>query len=346
MINNNSFVKIFSFVLCLALTLGSFTLLISAKEEKYTPIEWEMDDKVEYLMGGDKRYDRYYVRGAFYGDASSAFYFSDPVEYDGASCQVYGDSAYPHIVSVKANNGYSYVFVDGQGREILDSFVDRSDCIYFLEVFDVEYTKITRDIVEDLDKEYNRNTKLKRVDVAELGEADILEITVHDRTESKASQHGAVYIMPDGSYYYVCFEKLDNSYFDADGYFSYRSGSVGVYELDARTRADIESAREDMIPRERKIIYESRVISGYCDIDGNPVDDKDLDDPEERAVAIVMFYVVTILVGIVLPALLLAFGLGMARSKKTGYAKCWYALLVTSVIWILAAILFVLIVIL
>lgn len=107
-----------------------------------------------------------------------------------------------------------------------------------------------------------------------------------------------------------------------------------------------ERTREDMIPRERKIIYESRVISGYCDIDGNPVDDKDLDDPEERAVAIVMFYVVTILVGIVLPALLLAFGLGMARSKKTGYAKCWYALFVTSVIWILAAILFVLIVIL
>ncbi len=341
---NDYIIKIFSFVLCLVMLVGISVLAVGAKELEYTPVEWELDENLEYIYGGDKRYDRYYVRGAFYADADSVFYFTNGALYDGSYRQVYGESAYPHIVSAKTEPGYSCIFVDMEGKAILDSFLNKTDCIYYLEDFDTSYTKIDKDIVEYLDKGYSKQSMLKWVDVSELGEADIFEITVHDKTETKAYQHGAVYIMPNKSYYYVCFEDLNNSYFDADGYFSYRSGSVQVYELTDQARSDIDEAMASMTPRVREIIYEDLVISGYYDIDGNPIDQTE--DPDYGLGAIVSFVVITIVAGIIIPVALLILGLVLANSQKTGKAKCWYALSACAALWILSAAVFLLLIIL
>ncbi len=326
-------------LLCLALTLGSFALVLNAQREEYTPVEWEMDENAEYIYGGDKRYERYYAKGAFYKDARVEFCFSNGVSFDGRFCTVYGDSAYPQIVSVSLNNGYSYVFVDERGKEILDSFIDRSSCIYYLEKVGKSHAVISGELISELDRKYNRTAKLTQADVRDLGEAEILEITGHDSTESKAYQHGALYYMADGTCYYVCYEELNNTYFDADGFFSYRQGFVDAYPLDLTEREEIELARGDMKFTEHTLIYENDVISGYCDIYGNTIDKTD--DPGYRVTGIVLFYLAIFLVGIALPAVLLVLSLKMAGSRRTGEAKCWYALTVTSSLWMLSALLLV-----
>jgi len=233
--------------------------------------------------------------------------------------------------------------VDEEGKEILDAFLARTDCIYYLESLDnYNYTEIGENLVAALEASYqNQGLPRKWVDVRELGEADILEITVHDRTETKAYQHGAVYIMPNGSYYYVCFETLDNRFFDADGFFSYRSGSVHVYELDKAMRTQIDEAVDAMAPQKTTILYERYVMDGTYDVYGNPIDET---DSQDRRTDIVLFFVLTVFAGFLLPLAALIVGLALAHSKKTGRAKCWYALSICAVVWMLAAALFMLLV--
>ncbi len=345
----NNYIKVISFVLCFVMLFAMSTLFAGAKdksEEEYTPITWKMDENADYLYGDNKRFDRYYVRGAFYIDSEFSFYFKNKVDYDGRLCQVYGDSSDPHIVLVKYETGYSYVFADSKGKAILDSFVNRTECVYYLEDFNKTYTGINKELIDYLDEEYYNNVyNIDWVAVNELKSAKIYEITGHDKTKMVAYQHGAIYVMPNGVYYYVCFEDLDNSYFDADGYFSYRSGNVWVYELDNMTRKSINNAINDMSPQEHKKIYESDVIAGFYDIYGNPIDSSDeLDDPDFRLASIISFYVIAIIAGIIIPAVLFVVGLVLARPKKTGRVKCWYALSAATGIWILCAALFLLIV--
>ncbi len=344
----NEHIKIFSFILCFVMLLVFSVLATSAKEEEYTPVEWIVDEDLEYVYGGDKRYDRYYVRGAFYGDADSVFYFTNKALYNGSYCQVYGESAHPHIVSVRTEPGISCIFVDDEGKAILDAFLNRTDCIYYLENFNTgSYTNIDADIVTSLEASYNnKKAKLKWINVNELGEADIFEITVHDRTETKAYQHGAIYLMPNGIYYYVCFEDLDNSYFDADGYFSYRSGSVQVYELDRNTEKNINAAISNMITKKYNIIYERDVINGIYDIYGNPIEHTYDPDDSENILGLIIFILVMSFVAGIIPVALLILGIVLANSKKTGKAKCWYALSASAALWILSAALFLLLIIL
>ena len=171
--------------------------------------------------------------------------------------------------------------------------------------------------------------------------ADIFEITVHDQTETKAYQHGAIYIMPNGKYYYVCFEDLDNSYFDADGYFSYRMGSVPAYELDEKSRQNIDECIASMTPKLHEKIFEEDLIAD----NSYDYDYYDHLDPNFKFGSIVCFFAITIIVGIMIPAALIVLGIVFARSKKTNQAKCWYALSASAALWLLSALLFLILVI-
>ena len=153
--------------------------------------------------------------------------------------------------------------------------------------------------------------------------------------------------MPDGSYYYLCFKDLDNSYFDADGYFSYRSGSVQVYKLDDKSRLSIDESIANMTTKEHKKIYEDSVINGHYDIYGNPIDHTDdYNISSNRIGAVILFFVITFVLGIIVPVVLLILGLVLANSQKSGKGKCWYALVASAALWILSTLLFLLLVIL
>ena len=93
--------KLIAFLLSLVM-LSSLTVFLAGAEdsEEYVPVEWRFDESGESIYGGQRRYDRYYVKGAFYGYPKTAFYFMNRVEYEGEMCRIYGESAEPHIVSV------------------------------------------------------------------------------------------------------------------------------------------------------------------------------------------------------------------------------------------------------
>lgn len=315
-------------VICLTL-LMVFSLslcFVGAEEEEYTPIEWVMDEAATYLYGDEKYYDRYFVNGAFYSDAKCVFNFVNRVKFNGTMCQVYGDSIDPHIVCVRKNDGYSFVFVDEEGKRILDSFLQGEDCIYYLENNQNRYVPLDEQFVRLLDSSfYASDAPLTEKKVGELSEGTIYELTAHDSTELNAYQHGAVYVLPDGNTYYLCFDELDNTYFDADGYFSYRKGSVSLLKLEGSFLTDVEKAIPEMEYKTKEYRYESEYINKRenddSSSDGDPIG----------------FFIFAIPMGFVLPLAILVTGIVLAKSKKLGENKAWYWLSATAALWILAA---------
>lgn len=336
-------IKISSLILCLIMLLGIFPLTVFAGEQEYVPFEWTMDENARYIYGNDKRYDRFYVNYTFFNDSLGDYYFMNPVAYGGKDCQVYGDSADPHIVSVKKGDGYSFVFVDTQGKKILNDFLTRKDCTYYLESYaQNKLTTINKSFVSNLENLYNSNSGwLTQVSVASLGEAEILEIVVRDKTNSKAYQHGAIYIMGNNTYYYVCFEKLGNSYFDADGYFSYRSGTVKALRLNSDLCEDVDLTKGKLANKRVRRIYESNVVSGITDTNGDPLENNFFSGPEARKGAIIVFSILFVFLGLMLPVPFLILGLIFGRKSK-----CWHGLTVSSGVWFISALLLLIIMVL
>jgi len=318
--------RLFAFCLTLLMVFSLSICFVGAAEEEYTPIEWVMAEDATYLYGDEKYYDRYFVNGAFYSDAKCRFNFMNRVEFDGTMCPVYGDSIDPHIVCVQKNDGYSFVFVDEEGKGILDRFLQGEDCIYYLEDNQNRYAPLDEQFVRLLDSSfYASDAPLTEKKVGELSEGAIYELTAHDSTGLKAYQHGAVYVLPDGNTYYLCFDELDNSYFDADGYFSYRKGSVSLLKLEGSLLTDVEKAIPEMEYKTKEYLYESDYVNipgdeGYAP-EGDPLS----------------FFIFAIPMGFVLPLAILVTGIVLAKSKKLGENKAWYWLSATGALWILAA---------
>ena len=339
----NKLRKLSLLLLLLSVLLSAFA--VSADEApEYQPIVWEMDEERTYLMGNDVRYERYYVNGAFYGDAETTCYFYNTVSYKGEECGVYGNAARPDIVSVQTEPGYSTIFVTAKGRRLLDDLKLRVNCTYYFEdYYGATYSLLEDDFLNHLDRRYDIPAMTQSVEVGALGDADFYEITGHDATKSKAYQHGAVYLMENGTYYYVCFEDLDNSYFDADGFFSYRAGNVPAYPLNIEEKGEIDSLIDGMTEKQSFAIWEKDIMYGYTDLEGNVTDEA---LQEERAGAAVIFFLLVVVLGILLPGVLLTLGLIFANSQKTGKAKCWYAVVGGASLWLLTALVFLIIVLL
>ncbi len=95
---------------------------------------------------------------------------------------------------------------------------------YYLE------TDFDMTLLESLDELAASGTEAFSIDVRDLRLAECYEIVIYRGFEETV--HGAIYIL-DGAYCYLNYVNLGNQHFDADGYFSYRSGEVML------TRADI-----------------------------------------------------------------------------------------------------------
>ena len=270
------YIRIFSLLLALLILTAVVFMSGCDKPEppqEYIPITWTADEENDRIYGNEKAYDLYYYTEALYFDCRTVFCFMNDIEYNGSLCKVYGDSADPHIVSVELDNGEKVIFTDLAGRRILDRSLGERKCIYYLEENDEVYTVLDKDTLADLDDYYYANhDNFEYVNVSSLKKARILEITVHDELEHLSYEHGAVYIMPNGTYYYVCFEFLKYTCFDADGFFSYQSGTVKALVLDSDFQYYVDREAKKMKPKNQLSINEYDVYTGTVDVYGNPND--------------------------------------------------------------------------
>lgn len=331
-----AYIKIIA--VCLFFVMISALVVVSAAAEgEYIPIKWTMDENGVYLYGNEKRYERYDVNGMFYSDARVKYYFMNSVELDGRFCRIYGDALDPHIVSVEIEDDYSTVFVDAEGRKIIEDFLEARNNVYYLEYADDElYTVIDEDFVIMLDKEYDSTKSGKKITVkaSELQNALEYEVTAHDIRETRAYQYGGIYKMSDGNYYYLLYLDLDNSHFDANGMFSYRNGTVEISRLDGNVVNELKAKNHELIPKVYNHIYEEFVVEGIYDENGTYID---YEKPIHNEFNMAFFWIGFVLIGFVVPAVPTVFGLVLPNTKKCSNNKGWYALAGFGLVWILSA---------
>ncbi len=282
-------------------------------------------------LSGDKQYtlykEPYNIKTDFYVDAKTVYRYEngpswvyDGIEYFGAVSSPHADADFVWVKS--ASTIYLYTATD-EARERLDDFFNGVNSVYRLEKDnggDEGY--LNEETVGVLLAAAEAGNGAIEKDVRELGTYTIrYRIKICDATESLAYTYGMVYRI-DGKYYYVHYPALGNEHFDANGNFSYRSGTVTLYELDGKTSEAILNAAATAEYIWTDYDYEE-------DGDDFTLADPEVDEP--------VFWATCIFVGFVLPALLLLLGVLLPQIKALGKPKYWYVLAGVAAVWLILA---------
>ena len=319
--------KIISIVLVILMTL-SFAVPVSAQENIKSAEEWELTDGGKKLCFGTNEYVIYPDFNAEHFLPEEAFVFEgavtddDLVEYDVVVPQSNND-----IVCLAFTDNWleSSVYVTAEGKKTLDAFQDGMyghARIYNYHVWNGGYGELELEFLAELDK---FKGEVIDMNVNSLSEMDICPVYVYDITDTIEHHHGDIYI--DGDvYYYVNYDALDNSYFDADGYFSYRKGTVSVLKLDSEAVSVLNEVSNDL--EERFTEYEYSESNGF-DFGFSS------DGIFSSETASVIFWVFSGIFGFAIPLAIGVLGIVLALSKKPGKNKRWLVLPVLSLLWML-----------
>lgn len=213
--------------------------------------------------------------------------------------------------------GRDKIFVTEEGRAHLDGFFSGDSQEYL--IYD-EYGPYACELPASVKSELEAcEGEKKTFNLTSLPRYTRYDVKACDTKGVIGYSIGTVFYI-DNDFYYVDHEKLDNSYFDAEGNISFRKGSIELVKLDAQLTSKIGDHIDKMEYRSVRYEYE----------DGTAVSE-DASNFEYVWHAFIC------------PIGGIAAGLILPQCKKLGKPKRWYAVAALSaVILILSAILTVL----
>ena len=313
-------------LLSLALILPLVILGVSADEHEH--VKWSLSED-GMILSGDKTYYAYeFPAGGptIYGEAMNLYVYYNNVENDWirevaddeyATATVYAPYYDSEIVFLSIF-GEWYLYATPAGKAEMDAFASGRSTNYFLRVKSHESAPLDPSVVTSMEVARAKDGNKRTEEVVNLKTAHRFDVIVYDSTYTHAYTVGAVYRLEDGRDYYLHYLSLGNQHFDADGNFSYRSGSVELTLLDEEISAKLDGVGENITPWYTNYTYE---------------------DEMELVAPAPVFWTLYVLFVMGMPLALLIVGLAMARSKKRGYPKYWYILSIIAALWLLAAIL-------
>lgn len=203
------------------------------------------------------------------------------------------------------------------------------------------YAKIDGDLVSRINAFAKANPNATETfEVSDLAKYDVATTSFTLLSYSKnyvvAKECGGLYQIGD-DWYYVNFGDLDNNYFNAEGYFSYRKGAIALTKLDPALGAELTGIA--MTQNYWSYTYESE----YRYIEDDPFD---FGNYADSSAAKVFFWISFAFIGFVVPTIPLIFGLVLPNTKKRPHSKKWYAVACISLVWIISAAVIMLILIL
>ena len=204
-------------------------LLVSLAGCGGTYANWELSSDGTVLTETVKYNESYELVGSLFGMEIAGEIISfqnDVITEDGVYYYVYAPSEDPDVVYLTR---YSAVFVyvrDEVPPALMEYLagIPSSSKIVDRSAYGRDITEEERIALDDL-------APTDVFDVRELMNVPLYELRVYDSTGTIVHTHGGFYVVEE-SVYYVNYDALDNSHFDANGYFSYRSGSVEMVKLE------------------------------------------------------------------------------------------------------------------
>ncbi len=308
-------------LLSLALLLLVLALPISASpaSKNWT---WDWDDDI--LTDGEATYSRFELPLGYRMRPHTIYVYFNWVE--GPSGENYEVQSYKRdggIVWFDYYDSYDdHIFVTDEAYDSLEAFFDGEAENFYLhhEGKRLEYS-VPVSFIEELDRADGMS--VKTMDVRDdLYGATRYDLRAYDESGTVCFTYGAIYEI-DEVFYYVNHQELGNEHFDANGEFSYRSGSVEATVLSGKTMNKLFAYLDALELSTYKPTYS--------------YEEGSLLVPSPDDYSPFLFFACYILLGFVLPIVPLVFGLVLPRRAKWGKPTYWYAMAIAAGAWIVLA---------
>lgn len=328
--------KIALLALSLCLLVTALSLPVNATEDSPSPyLQWEISENglqlASFLEGSEEKREYRFV----YAEQSSGikiqpwiydtYEYANFVSFDEKTYTLSATHKNAEFVFMNRDNSYM-IYATEQGKLWAEALINGSPAQYVL----CERHNKTRNatLTPELTAAMCAAVTVPAVicDVTDLNLLDSFTLYAIDESASVCYIAGRFYRFSDGKYGYVDHLKLDNTHFDADGSFSYRSGTVEVSMLSAAGLELIQQAVQDI--RHNPQEFDSEWNE---DFDWN---DTDYFNSGLR----VMFFITFVALGFLLPIAPVAIGLTKGLSQKRN-RRYWLILAAVGALWMLLALL-------
>ena len=325
-------IKKISLALALMMIIACLLSIGALADNKPTTVatSWSVSaDKSQLKNDTDGRvYDLYYTENSIYKVSSTIYVFANNIytsDYYWSS--LYQNPEYKEAVWTPGDY-QNDIFVTAQGKKDLDAFLSGDIGSFWLTDYSPQYrAAMDRKNISAWDKALRDGVNTQSFEVKDIipsNKVFVYEIHAMDKSETFTYAYGAIYQLGADEYWYVNYYELSNDHFNADGQFSYRSGSITMTRLEDAEAVSALIASVDYCYTE--YVYED---------DGSESVVVESDDNGywvflwvAYAVCFLLPPIPVIVVGAILPHI-----------KRIGKPKYWFILMAFALLWLIAAIL-------
>ncbi len=321
--------KISLAVLCLVLIAQLLSVCTFAETVYY--VDWELSEDTETLTGDGRTYTRYPIGFIMepiriYEYFDTVYVADDDGYYWDGECPVRALEPNSDIVWVRMESKSRIYVATDEAREHFDRYKSGEEQVFNLNKYGVgvnSFSYMEHQLVDLMDLADENGAKRLTVDVTELADKERYYVVARDTYLILLYNYGEIFKLDDG-YYYVNYGDLENTSFDADGYLSFRRGSITLTYLDDSISAQLENRINALEPLYVERTYENDYpyLDDYYDDGGIEYSDT-------------VFWICYVLVGFVFPIPFIVMGLCFANAKRFGKPRYWYLLSVVSGLWFL-----------
>lgn len=303
----------------LVLVLASLlTLGVGAASDK----SWSISADRTTLTDGHNKYTFYLppadvywlpVKTVYYHDVEDIGGIDNENDYVFTLMSVGSDT---EILYLESTFAHGFYVTDAQ-REALAAFEREESIEYRILRSDNAYMQGT--LTEETIRSLKALGNSQETEVRTLQSLPSYKVVYYDSTGSLYRQIGILFFFENGSVGYVNYAHLSNAHFDADGNFSFRSGTAPVCIIeDEQLIADVREATDS--------------VSDY-----SPLVEYEGDDAYWEwlsRIALPLFWILFAITGALLPCVGLIIGIKEACSRKRKKHVRWYALIGLCCLWL------------
>lgn len=318
-------------VLLFSVLVLSFVFCTTTAAVETDCVEWEVSEDGYTIVGNGKTYSHFSVEDIYKFDPIDQYEFYNVVDlpfdnYEYATVSSYEKSG--DIIWATGSNGRVRIFGTEEAISSLNRFFnDDPKSFQIFKEGSLTYRShlgISEiEVFEDLRKS---GVTAKIFKVSDLQIAPCYTISTYDEFGVFRYACGAIYEYGD-ELYYLNYLDLDNTYFNSDGNFSYRSGTATLTRLEGEPEDIARGLIEGLEYTPYTYTYEYDESDDYFE-----------DDPVyNETTSVVLFWIAYTLLGFAAPIPFLVFGYTFPQSERHGYPKYWYAVGIAATVWIVSA---------
>ena len=327
---NNKALKLLALTVVAVLVLSNL-FAITSFADNGTATEWLVSESEEKITNETEGivYEYFYGSLPIRPDAEYAYVYDQAVMYlDINYSSIVINPNNPDAIWIEYMDGY-HIFVTKEYRADLEAFTEGKGGNYFITTDDGRRAKIDREVIKKLDENYANGVDTISVGARFLKTSKVCDVIVQDETKTFAYTCGSIFSM-NNALWYVSYESLDSSYFDANGNLSYYHGKdIIMTRVERSCLIEIEEAIDERQPYE--VVYKWEIVISDNE-DGGLLGDQFNIDFED------IFWVIYFAF-IVIPAIaLVVVGCVLPFIKKLGKPKYWFIVSGFAALWAIAAI--------